>query len=416
MADRLNRRAFLSALGVGPAAALVWHGAAGGAPATLSEDELIAARKRARQRKRRIIMNNDGNDANAPGPGEALSREQFLSRRTAPLVGSQVDAIFYCTGVFNSYTHRSEESEQRKNALTESGGDSLEIMTEFGHANGMEVFWSMRMNDTHDSSPDRVLCQWKQDHPECLVGTQGQKFPYGCGRWSSVDYGMEVVRDKVFRILEDVCSRYDVDGIEMDFFRHPVLFRPQMTGDPVTEEHCALMTGLVRRVRAMTERIGRERGRPLLIAVRVPDSVGYCKAMGIDLVGWLEEDLIDMVTGAGYFKLEPWENLAALGRKYDVPAYACLVSRRIMDGGQPEAATALQVWRGEALNAWKAGVSGIYTFNRFDPEDPIFRELGDPALLATLEHVDQTAYVANMWSRPEKWLKGGLEYLREPSE
>ena len=36
--------------------------------------------------------------------------------------------------------------------------------------------------------------------------------------------------------------------------------------------------------------------------------------------------------------------------------------------------------RGEALNAWHAGVSGIYTFDRFDPRDPIFREPGsDPA-------------------------------------
>jgi len=30
-------------------------------------------------------------------------------------------------------------------------------------------------------------------------------------------------------------------------------------------------------------------------------------------------------------------------------------------------------------------VSGIYTFNRFDPHDPVFRELGDPDKLKTLE-------------------------------
>ena len=42
------------------------------------------------------------------------------------------------------------------------------------------------------------------------------------------------VREKVFRIFRDVCMRYDVDGIEMDFFRHPLYFREMMLGEPVS--------------------------------------------------------------------------------------------------------------------------------------------------------------------------------------
>ena len=414
----IGRRGFLKAIGAG-AVCTAW---AGNAPAT-DQAATVAARKKAAHRKRRIIMNNDGNDFHAVGPDEPQTPESFLAKRTTPLIGSQVDSIFYCTGVFNLYTHRSEETElHAKKEATASyvheiiaqGTDSLESMTGFGHKHGIEVFWSMRMNDTHDSGNPDLFCQWKRDHPEYLVGKKGTKYPYGCNRWSSVDYGVDAVRDKVFRIFEDVCTRYSVDGIEMDFFRHPVLFRPQMTGEPVTQAHCDKMTALVRRIRAMTDRVAGERESPLLIAMRAPDSVGYCKALGIDLVRWLEEDLVDIVTGAGYFKLEPWENLAALGGKYGVPAYACLVSRRIMGGGEPEAGTAIKVWRGEALNAWNAGVDGIYTFNRFNPRDAIFRELGDPELLKTLEHTDQTAYVADIWSRPETWLKGGREFMRAP--
>jgi hypothetical protein len=229
-----------------------------------------------------------------------------------------------------------------------------------------------------------------------------------------VDYDVPAVRDKVFRIFEDVCTRYDIDGIEMDFFRHPVLFKPQMTGQPVTQAHCDMLTDLVRRIRSMTDMIAAKRGRPILIATRIPDSVGYCKALGIDLMTWLKEDLIDIITGGGYFKLEPWDNLVALGEKYNVPVYACFASRRLMDGSQPEAETAIKIWRGEALNAWKAGISGIYTFNRFDPSDPIFRELGDPKLLETLDRIDQTSYAADIWSRPETWLKDGDRYVQEP--
>jgi hypothetical protein len=59
------------------------------------------ARKEAAHRKRRIIMNSDGNDARGQKEGEAKTPEAFLARRTTALAGSQVDAIFYCTGVFN---------------------------------------------------------------------------------------------------------------------------------------------------------------------------------------------------------------------------------------------------------------------------------------------------------------------------
>jgi len=384
---------------------------------------LVKARKKARHRRRRVIMNNDGNDFNRAKPDEPKTPETFLSKRTTPLLGSQVDAIFYCTGVFNFYTHRSKESEliasekvatRHIHELIRQGTDSLEVMTKFGHKHGIEVFWSMRMNDTHDSARPALFCKWKRDHPEYLVGKKGHKLRYGCGRWSSVDYGRAEVRDKVYRILADVCARYDVDGIEMDFFRHPVVFKPQMTGEPVTQAHCDLMTGLVRRVREMTERVGAKRGRPLLIAIRIPDSMGYCKALGLDVVQWLTEDLVDIITGGGYFKFEPWENLVALGKKYDVPVYACLAKRRIVAKGKDKDAQHISKrFRGEALNAWKAGVSGIYTFNRFNPRDPLFRELGDPALLETLDRIDRTAYVEKtLWSKPGKWLKGGSMFVR----
>jgi len=415
----VSRRGFLRAAGSG----VVLGALAPGAAAALTPEELVAARRQARHRKRRIIMNNDGNDFHSAAEDEPKTPQRFLSKRSTPLVGSHVDAIFYCTGVFNLYTHRSDESElithseaaaRYVHELIRQGTDSLEVMTKFGHEHGMEVFWSMRMNDTHDSGTDHLLCQWKKDHPDYMVGKKGEKLPYGCNRWSSVDYGLEPVRDKVYRIFEDVCTRYDVDGIEMDFFRHPVLFRPQMTGEPVTQAHCDMLTGLVRRIREMAERVGLERGRPLLIAARLFDSVGYCKALGIDLVRWLEEDLVDLLTGGGYFKFEPWSNWAALGDRYGVPVYAGLVSRRLMGGGEPEAGTALKIWRGEALNAWNAGVDGIYTFNRFNPHDPIFRQIGDPKLLESLERLDRESYVGNFWSRPETWLKGGRAFVKEP--
>jgi hypothetical protein len=405
MTSDLNRRHFLKTASLGIMALSMFN-----SNSHANEKELLKDRIIARRRKRRIIMNNDGNDFAPPWPDNPDKADEFLNKRTTPLVGSQVDSIFYCTGVFNFYKHPSTETELFRGWL---GVDPLKIMIDYCKKNKFEIFWSVRMNDTHDSGSSVPLCEWKKEHPEYLVGKRGDKFPYGCNRWSSVNYGLKQVRNKVYRILRDVCTRYDIDGLELDFFRHPVLFKPQMTGEPVTQAQCDKMTGLLLRIRKMTVEMALKKKHPILISIRIPDSVGYCKALGIDLVKWLEEDLLDIIVGGGYFKLEPWENLAELGHKYNVPVYACLVKRRIQSAKEPEGKTEIHIWRGEALNAWRAGVDGLYTFNRFNPRDQIFREIGDPELLETLERVNQTAYVnEDCWSRPETWLKDGRDYMR----
>jgi len=109
------------------------------------------------------------------------------------------------------------------------------------------------------------------------------------------------VRDYIFRILEEVCQRYDVDGIELDWMRHPKFFRPTTDGNPATPEQVEMMNDLVRRIRAMTERVAEQRGRPLLVATRVTLNVEHSLDLGLDLKTWLEEDLVDIVTvGGGY--------------------------------------------------------------------------------------------------------------------
>ena len=382
-------------------------------------------RQEAVQRRRRIIYSNDGNDCSDmfAKRDEPVTPENFLSKRTTALAGSQVDAIFYCDGVFNLYTHKSDESEPRVHSdryqedwawkLTEQGNEPLNLMIEFGKRHGMEVFWSMRMNDTHDSADDALFCSWKRENPHCLMGKETDTFPYGGNRWSAVDYGLEGVRDKVLSITRDVCSRYDVDGIELDFFRHPVYFKPQMYGEPITPEHCSMMTDLMGKIRKMVEEVERRRNRPLLIAIRVPDSVGYAKAIGLDIVAWLKQDLFDILSGGGYFHLEPWENLVKLGRQYDKPVYPCLSNSRLCDTPEEyhDREGDLEKWRGEAANAWEAGVSGIYVYNRFDPESPLYRELGSFDILKTLDktYVFDPGKKRNM----ERWLKDGSMYLKE---
>ncbi len=368
----------------------------GGASGNPSADSFKQRRKEAAHRKRRIIFNNDGDDI--VYQCKAVTAEELLKARTTALAGSQVDSIFYCTwssgfGVFTHNTKVGQVFETREapftnnptRAFLDAGIDPLRVMTEFGRKHGIEVFWSLRMNDTHDGSLTEYgpvmfnMNKLKVAHPEYLFGTPQQKPKYGA--WSAVDFGRAEVRDLAFRYVEEVCRNYDVDGVELDFFRHPIFFKHNAQGLPCDDEDRAQMTGLLQRIRAMCDDVGRRRGRPLLMAVRVPDSVEYSRAIGIDLERWLADDLADLLVVTSYIQLNPWEYSVALGHKYGVPVYPSLDESRVRDEAARGLRSSVEAYRARAMNVWAAGADGVYMFNFFNPRSPLWRELGDPAAL-----------------------------------
>jgi len=337
-------------------------------------DELRAARKRAAHRTRRIIFNNDGNE-----PVYYLdeaTEKAFLACRTTPLLGSQVDSIFYCTwsSGFSFFTHDTKVgqvfdttvnpkdpankiggfSKNKTREFIKQGTDPLKMMVAWCKAHSVEIFWSFRMNDTHDAwgawYSDPLFPQLKRDHPEWLVGSKAKRPPHGA--WSAVDYGRQEIRDLAIAFIEEVCQNYGVGGIEMDFFRHPLLFKTPASGKDATADELAKMTAMARRVRQVTEREGLKRGRPILVAVRVPDSAAYCKAMGIDIEAWLAEGLIDLMAVSGYFRLNPWEVSVALGHRHGVPVYPCLSETRVRDSEARKVRASLACYRARAAEVW----------------------------------------------------------------
>jgi hypothetical protein len=371
----------------------------GRGPASI--DELRVQRKQAANRTRRVIFNNDGNEP--VYLCKDTTPEELLSHRTTPLIGSHVDSIFYCTwsSGFGLFTHGTKvgavfatrEKLFAKNLAPEliaAGTDPLRVMTDFGRKNGIEIFWSFRVNDTHDGSTAEygpimfAANQLKRDHPDWLIGSPAQKPKFGA--WSAVDFARTEVRDLAFKYVEEVCQKYPVDGVELDFFRHPVLFkRPAQSGTACNDAERGLLSELLLRIRHMSEQEGLRRGRPILIAVRVPDSVEYCRAIGIDLEKWLGDGLVDLLVTGGYFQLNEWTHSVALGKKYGVKVYPSLDESRVRDPGAKQLRSSVESYRGRAAAARRAGVDGLYLFNSFNPRDQIWRELGSDAALAKLD-------------------------------
>ena len=403
----------------------------GQAADNLSLKELRQARNELARRQRRIIMNNDGCDVLYFPESEKATVEGFLAKRTTPLAGTHVDAIAFCptSSGFSNFTHDTKvgtvltrsgyEFEIQPNTrniakeLIDLGTDCLAAVIEFGHEHGMEVFWSMRMNDTHDAAhetekPYFLFPPLKYEHPEWLVGDEVKRTPYG--RWSSVDYSRPEIRDLAFGFIEEVCRNYDVDGVELDFFRHLCYFKSTALGKAASDQERDMMTGLIRRVRTMTEEVGIKRGRPILVAVRVPDSVGFSSDMGFDLERWMHEGLVDILITTCYFRLNPWEYSVELGHKYGVPVYPCLSDSRVK-GETRFRRSSVESYRGRAMNAWVAGADGLHLFNHFDPNAPIWSEIGDPEKLTAM---DKLYFVNVRDGDPRSWLANGREYRTAP--
>lgn len=372
--------------------------------------DMQRARKEAAHRTRRIIFDNDGNEpvyyCNEATP------ECLLEQRTTALAGSQVDTIFYCTwsSGFSMFTHDTKKgvvfdctaeepgkgpgsgfSKNKTRAFLDQGLDPLRIVIDWCRSHQVEVFWSMRMNDTHDGggawySPF-MFPPLKKEHPEWLMGSADHRPKNGA--WTAVDYGRPEIRDLAFQYIEEVCRNYDVDGVQLDFFRHPVYFRKHAWGEPVGQEELDMMTGLIRRVRTMADQVAVEKGHPILLSVRVPDSVDYCKAIGFDIERWMKEDLIDLLVLSGYFRLNPWDVSVKLAHTYNVPVYPCLSESR-MKGEAGKVRSTLECYRARAAEVWDAGADGIYLFNFFNPKSPLWRELGSVETLRGLDKVYTT--------------------------
>ncbi len=78
-----------------------------------------------------------------------------------------------------------------------------------------------------------------------LLGTRDN--PPKHGKWSGVDYAAPAVRDLAYAIVAEVTENYDVDGIELDFWRHPVFFKRSARGEVLRTDDRALMTDVIRR-------------------------------------------------------------------------------------------------------------------------------------------------------------------------
>ena len=359
------------------------------------------ARREAAQRQRRVIFNNDGDDAWQAGA--PATKEGLLSLRMDHIGDCGVDSMFYCTTMsLNSFTHDSQVSqvfttnfnENRMAALIKAKTDPLRLAIDACRRRNIEIIWTLRMNDVHDLFVPEFLSQWKKDHPQFLMGTpeeaKGKDGRNPLHGWSWADFEHQEVRDIILVAVKDVLDRYDVDGIDLDFLRHNCYFKETRRLEPVTAEHCEMLTDLVEKIRMEVLDASRRKGKPILLSARILQTLDLNRRFGLDVEEWAKRGYLDFITaGGGYDPFTMPDDMIRRGHAWGMPVYWC-VSGSAMLQEQVEHTDLLPhnlaAWRATAANGWHSGADGIMTFNLFPtlpgtPQTKIARtawqEMGD---------------------------------------
>ena len=346
----------------------------------------------------RIICNDDGwilGATKPPLPVERIKEAMVDTYRDTP-----VDVVSWCVGDHEVYeyetnvgerwgegherfaTKREEWSATNLRHLIDETGGPLTTISKLYREAGMGVFASIRMNSHYDvpyTAPH--YGEFRKQHPEWLIGQPLEYIPRPSIEWgirTGLDYKYPGVREHMLKIICELFERFDIDGVELDFMRHPAFFRPE-------EAYGAryLMTDLLHQIRGRMDDVGEARGRRYEILARVPPTIYDSTRIGLDVRTWMREGVVDMVAaGGGFYGFEtPLREFVYAAEGTDALVYGSLEALRwALD---PE------VFRALAAKAHDAGAAGLHLFNYFNTEESwkrqVLNEAVDPDRLRRLD-------------------------------
>ena len=153
-------------------------------------------------RKHRFVLCNDGGTLVGPTRDAPMGEDGLVELTIKPLIGTQIDTLYWQLGtdvadgypshrLSDVYSHRTavgpilgQDTEvfetaglwrvhRNTNELFERGTDPPAVVIKHGHYAGLDVFLSLRMNDTHDCTLGRIdhpmVSRMKRKHPEWLL-------------------------------------------------------------------------------------------------------------------------------------------------------------------------------------------------------------------------------------------------------
>ncbi len=382
-------------------ATLALQGAAAQDSVDLSEAHIAAV-----NRQRRIYVNNDVGLPEWFG----VDVKEWVYRRFDLFdePGMQVDTIAWCFDEGNLASYPSKVIPVLQYAGLQKwlgeGIDIVRVAVDETHKRRKEAFYVYRLNgvDFEDGKAWQKS-PLKKQHPEWLL------------RGFYWNFAVPEVRAHKLAILRELAENYDFDGIDIDFSRSPPVL-------PVGHqwENREVLTDFMRQVRRMFQEVAKKRGRPLLLAARLPATIPGCHYDGIDIETWTRENLLDII-GVGGRSLD----LDIVGYRRVIGDRNIKLMPSVDDYHAPDGYRhqGIEFWRGLYGNWWRQGIDGAQTFNFFHQSDrshakfggyltppgqqQALREIGDPK---TMRFKDATYVIQLSWWPWRDGIRGRGEF------
>ena len=232
-------------------------------------------------------------------------------------------------------------------SLREAGVDFRQLMAELSHRSGMEFLACIRMNDRHGGPVGRFIEENPQWHLKLSRGP-------------AIDFAPEPVRQKLLDYIEELLATVELDGLELDYMRWCHLFPP---GQGSSNAH--LLTDFMRKTRILLDAAAERRGRaPLILGVRVPQTLKECEYLGFDVATWIRQGLVDFVVPSDFFYTDlntRVEDFVKLAEGTDCRIYPAI--HPITYRGDDVGINDLSHYRAAARNFYAYGASGVEAYN-----------------------------------------------------
>ena len=345
--NKIARRSFLKATSASVAMAMT-----GRASADDENDqpiELSQSHQEAVNRRRRISVQYDAYNC----LGKDFDRWLAFRFSYADEPGTQIDGLWWDISPLEPGVYPNPPGRTVWNDWPGGGIDLIARLVEETRKRNLECFWNHRVSEV-DLNPDGIGAAWKtpahpfkQAHPDWVLKTW----------WRHGLWNLAVPELRQYKVghLRGLAEKYNLDGFQLDFARHVPCLPP---GRQWELRHHA--TRFVRMVRLMLLDVEKKRGRPMLLAAKVPRNLDGCRVDGFDVRTWAQQNLVDIFT------------LGSRSIDVDVAAYRRIVQGRNIklqpcfddhhttDGyGYPP----IEVFRGVFGNWWQQGADSVATFN-----------------------------------------------------
>ena len=141
-------------------------------PLTVQSDD------KTRPKKYRVIFNCDGHAVAKDAEGDL---NQWIKNLFDPLADSHVDALFWCDGAGGNTANYDSKVLERTGARAglprtyidtwiDEGNAPPKVVVSEARKRGIDVFYSFRMNDIHDSFIPDEMPSFKANNPEWKIG------------------------------------------------------------------------------------------------------------------------------------------------------------------------------------------------------------------------------------------------------